>query len=339
MIFFFFVFKYNFRKSSFNNFLKIRRIRNFRVFNLSGPLRYFFLGKVVIFLVQKFNLFFKNTVLLTCDAEPFLVKNSVNIWFGGTSDKIPENFKILKNNCHVFENFIKKEKNLLRFYPHNINQFFYREKPKVVFIGDFTHNKYPLIDKIWKKEKNNIFMNFQIIEKKYFWKKHDLANDKNIQAYYIALKDLLRFNLTVKLSKILKDKMIIVGNRWKPHIKSSLKSNYSSTFRESLYKGNICLDFGSKWGNNSLYPRSINIIESGGLLFQSKQSDIKKIFNKNYQNMSFNNFNELLLKTKSLLSNKNKIKNLYNKQYNIFNNKKLNYKNLRKILSISKKNN
>jgi len=339
MNFFFFVFKYNFRKNSFNNFLKINKIKNYIVFDLSGPFKYYLFGKWVIFLIQKFNHFFNNTVLISCDAEPPLVKNSINIWFGGTSNKIPHDFTNLKNNCHVFDNFIKQEENLLALYPHNPSSFIYREKPKIIFIGDFTNYNYSIVDEMWLKEKDNIFKNFQIIDNKFFWEKYNLQNHKKIQEYYIAIKDLLRFNLIVELDILFEDDLIIVGSKWKSHIKSSLKSNYNPRYLKSLYAGNICLDFGSKWGNNCLYPRSTNIIESGGLLLQSKQSDTEEVFINNHQNVTFNSLDELSKKIKNLLNNKNEIKNLYNIQYEFFNNENLNYNTLKNILLISKKNN
>ena len=339
MKFFFFVFKYNFRRTSFNNFIKIKNIKNFRVYDLSGPLKYYLFGKMIIFLIQKFHLFFKNCVLVSCDGEPILFKNSINLWFGGTSYKVPQKFKMLKNNSHVFENFKKKEQNLIKFYPHDMNKFHYRKEPKAIFIGDFTDCKYGIINKIWNLEKKNIFKNFKIIDKKFFWAKYNLDKNKKTQAYYIALKDLLRLNLIIELNKELKNDLIIVGNKWKPFIKSSLKSNYDPNYSKSLYNGNICLDFGTKWGNNCLYPRSLNIIESGGLLLQSLQSDTKKIFHKTHKDISYNSFNELLKKIKSILNNNLKIRNLYNNQYKNFNNEKLNFKTLQKIFIISKKNN
>ena len=338
-IYFFFVFKYNFRKNYFNNFIKINKIKNFKIFDLSGPFKYYFFGKVIIYLIQKFNFFFKNNVLISCDANPLLTKNSINIWFGGTSHKIPHNLNELKNNCHVFDNFIKYEENLLKLYPHKMSSFFYREKPKIIFIGDFTLYNYSIIDKIWLIEKANIFKNFKIIDSKIFWKKYNLENHKNIQSYYIAIKDLLRFNLIIELSVLFEDKLIVVGNKWKQHIQSSLKSNYNPRYIKSLYKGNICLDFGSKWGNNCLYPRSTNIIESGGILLQSTQSDTAEIFLKNNHDISYNSIDELSKIIKILLSNIDKIKDLYNSQYKIFNNDHLNYNTLKKIFYISKKNN
>ena len=57
--------------------------------------------------------------------------------------------------------FIKQEENLLKLYPYNLSSFFHREKPKIIFIGDFTNYNYSIVDEIWLKEKDNIFKNFQ----------------------------------------------------------------------------------------------------------------------------------------------------------------------------------
>ena len=336
---FFIVFKYRFRTASFNNFIKIKKINNFKLFNLSGPFKYYLFGKIVIFFIQKFNFFFKNFILISCDGKPILFNNGVNFWFGGTSHKIPTNFKGLKNNCHVFQNFIKKEKNLLRLYPNNLSLFCPQKKPKLVFIGNFKLFDIDIINTIWKIEKNKIFKDLQLIEKKLFWKKYKLNNHPKIQTYYIAMKDLLRFHLIIKLNKKFNNRLIIVGNDWKHHIKSSLKTNYDLRYISSLYKGNICLDFGSKWGNNSLYPRSVDIIERGGLLLQSRQIDSKEILKKNYNSLSFNSFDELVIKVRNLLNNNKKIKSLFDYQFKIFDNNILNYKTLKKIYLISKKNN
>ena len=52
--------------------------------------------------------------------------------------------------------------------------------------------------------------------------------------------------------------------------------NYDYKYLKKLYKGNICLDLGSVEGSSSFYPRSNQIIESGGLILQNKQSDFQK---------------------------------------------------------------
>ena len=196
-----------------------------------------------------------------------------------------------------------------------------------------------IINKIWRIEKKNILNNCEIIEKKIFWKKYNLHNHPNIHNYYIAIKDLLRFNLIIKLKQKFKHQLVVVGNNWKPYIKSSLKSNYNSKYISSLYYGNICLDFGSKWGSNSLYPRSIDILESGGLLLQSAQSDSRKIYDKHYKKISFKNLSEISSRIKTLLKNSRKIKKLYADQREVFSHVNLNYNTLKKIHFISKKNN
>ena len=49
---------------------------------------------------------------------------------------------------------------------------------------------------------------------------------------------------------------------------------------QSLYNGNICLDLGSSSGSLTLYPRSIEIIESGGLIFATQTIGFKIYFSR-----------------------------------------------------------
>ena len=81
----------------------------------------------------------------------------------------------------------------------------------------------------------------------------------------------------------------------------------------------------------------MNIVESGGILLQSKQSDTKKIFGKIDKDISFNNYNELVKKIDKLKKNEKILNDLYSNQYKLFNNKNLNYRTLKKIFLISKK--
>jgi len=336
--FFFFIFKYKHRKNIFNNFLKIKTINNYRLYDLSGPYKYYFFSKIISYLVQKFNIFFKNIYLISCDGKPIIIKNGVNIWFGGTSHKVPEQYKNLKNNCHVFENFIKKEENLIKLFPANLKLISPNKNLKIVFIGTFNFNKHKIVNLIWKNEKNKILKNYNLIEKKSFWKKYKLEKHKKIITYYLGLKDLIRFHSIKKLNNVFKKDLVIVGTAWKPYIKSSLNNNHDPEYIRSLYKGNICLDFGSKWGDSCLYPRSVNIIESGGILLQVKQSDSKIIYHNIYNDMSFNSFNDLTKKINRLIDYKKISNNLYFNQFKIFNNKNLNYKTLQNISKISNKN-
>ena len=74
-------------------------------------------------------------------------------------------------------------------------------------------------------------------------------------------------------------------------------------FTKNLYKGNICLDFGSAEGSSSLYSRSNGIIEAGGLILQSKQIDSENIWGNLENKIIFKNFNDLENLISQLLNN------------------------------------
>ena len=82
-------------------------------------------------------------------------------------------------------------------------------------------------------------------------------------------------------------------------------------YLKSFYDGNICLDFLSKNGDQLLYPRSIEILENGGILFQIETENSKELFEKYKDNLSFNSVSEMTTKLKNLLKN--------NKELEIFN--------------------
>ena len=84
---------------------------------------------------------------------------------------------------------------------------------------------------------------------------------------------------------------------------------------KKLYKGNICLDLGSILGSVSLYSRSNKIIESGGLLVQSKQSDSSKIWGNLSKDLLFNNLSSLYKLLDNLLINKKISNELLDKSY------------------------
>ena len=71
-----------------------------------------------------------------------------------------------------------------------------------------------------------------------------------------------------------------------------------------MYKGNICLDLGSVEGSISLYSRSNQIIESGGLIIQNIQNDSQKIWNNLHDKILFKNLSDLISLIETLLSNK-----------------------------------
>ena len=69
--------------------------------------------------------------------------------------------------------------------------------------------------------------------------------------------------------------------------------------------------FLAKDGDQLLYPRSIEILESGGVLFQIETENSKELFGKYKDNLSFNSISEMTTKLENLLKN--------NKELEIFN--------------------
>ncbi len=336
--FFFFIFKYNYRKRSFNNFLKIRKIKNYYIFNLSGVVRYYLFGLPLYLTANIFKRIFKNFIFISCDARPQLIFNSINLFFGGTSYKVPENYQHYKNNCFVFENFSKPEKNLLNLYPFKPLKIEIFTKPKIVFIGGFHLVEDEIVEGIWKNEKENIFENFTIIDRISFWEKYDLDKNKRLQYYYIQLKERLRINLILKINEIFREDFILIGSKWKKYVPEAKNDEFNILKIKKIYKGNICLDFGSKWGTNIIYPRSVEIIENGGILVQSYQqnspnntNNVSEVINR------FNNINQLQKILHNFLTNQDLLKKKFMKQYNFFNDDKKNYSTFSKIYEIAKK--
>ena len=98
---------------------------------------------------------------------------------------------------------------------------------------------------------------------------------------------MIRSKLVDELYKTLNSKFLLIGSNWKSIYPNALSSNYSNEYVENIYKGNICIDFGSKNSDRCIYPRTSKIIESGGLLFQSIHTDSKKIFKNLFEKTCF----------------------------------------------------
>ena len=82
-----------------------------------------------------------------------------------------------------------------------------------------------------------------------------------------------------------------------------MPSNFNPYYIKNLYKGNICLDFGSTEGSSSLYSRSNGIIEAGGLILQSKQIDSSNTWGNLENKIIFKNFDDLEVRINKLLNN------------------------------------
>ena len=333
--YFIFVFKHRFRKVAFNNFLKIKKIKNYRIIDLSGPYKYFLFSRLLIFIVTSFPKRFKNITLLSCDGLPFIKKNGVNIWFGGTNLKIPKEFRHYKNNIPMIKSLIIKEKNFINLYPCDLKKNFFTKKFKIVFIGKLNLRNSSEIMKIWRKYNKKIMNNFSLIESKKFFQKIGVKEIEHKKNIYLSLKSLIRLNIIKKINKKFKKDLVLVGSDWSSHIKNSIRDNHDVKFVRNLYKGNLCIDLGSRWGENCLYPRSIEIIESSGMLLQSHQSDTKIIFGNLAKSIEFNSYPDLLNTILLYKKNYNFLNMNYEKIYSLFKSKEMNFKTLTKIKKIS----
>jgi|TARA_B110000238_G_C16110857_1_gene432624 hypothetical protein len=334
--FFIFVFRHRFRNVAFNNFLKIRKIKNYKIIDLSGFFKYFLFTKILIFLVTSFDKIFKNITLISCDGLPFIKKNAVNIWFGGTNQKIPKKFKYYKNNIAMIRSSISKEKHFVNLYPCFLDKNKFNKKFKIVFVGKLNLTNSPEIKLIWKKFNKIIMNNFSIIEDLNFLKKVGAKDLEHTKKIYLGLKSEIRLSIIKKINARFKNNLIVVGSDWKDYIVNFIEDNRNVEFVRNLYKGNLCLDFGSRWGNNCLYPRSIDIIESSGMLLQLKQSDSMIIFQNLSKSIMFNSYFELLNLILKYKKNYNLLNANYEEMCSLFENNEMNYKTFNQFKKIAK---
>ena len=300
----FFAFKHRYRYKDLNNFLHTRVYGKYFLLNLGGPFRH-----LVAKILLKINLGFA----ISCDARPLIKhKNSgINFFIRGTNLNIPNDFRHLENNFVSIKNPFKEEKNIFQIYPININYSKITNQPKIIFIGGANIDINEQQKIVWEKCKKEVFNDFTILDKKIFWEKY-LGNNsmEDIFVYYKQFKLLLRLEIVKYLKKKFNEQFILIGDDWKKYSINSLTSNFNPNYINRLYKGNICIDFGSSEGSSTLYPRSNSIIEAGGLILQSKQIDSQDIWGNLEKKITFKNYNDLEIKMDKLLNNEHLSKDI-----------------------------
>ena len=260
-----FSFKHRHRFKDLNNFLCTKRYGQFLIVNLSGPFKY---------LLAKFLIKLKVGKGISCDGRPLIdnINNGINFWMRGNALNIPKHLRKLNNNFTNIKNPITKNGRIFQIYPINIIKTKTKKDIKIIFISNIKIKKNTDVNKIWNKNKNNLLKKFDLIDSVNFWNNHIYNVDEQYKFFiYKQIKSLLRLEIIKLFKKKFKNKMIIIGNDWKKFHINSLKNNYHSKFAKEMYNGNICLDTGSIEGSASLYPRSIQIIETGGLILQKKK--------------------------------------------------------------------
>jgi hypothetical protein len=329
MFFYIFIFKRRYRNFFLNNFIKNKKIKNTFIINLSGPFLSL-IGYLLYLLINK-----KKIVFISCDGIPFLYKeyNSINLWMGGTSKKIPMEYRNFKNNYVTSSNISTNRKIVLQVYPEQVNFNNLNNNIKFIYASTFVKPKSNISLNIWKKYKLKIMQNTTCINQIKFWGIMKKINRDDISELYIDLKNLIRFEYICALQKKFKDRLILIGSDWINYYSNAQKNNFSNKYLIMQYKGNVGLDFGSRDGEEVFYPRSNQIIESGALLIQSKQSylnnnEFKNIYNK----ISFKNCNELISLCDKIIKYPRYGNLILERFVSFFNKKHYNSINLKKIL-------
>ena len=295
----FFSFKHRYREKELNNFLNTRIYGKYFILNLGGPFKYF---------IAKILLFLKIGKAISCDGRPLIADKSrgINFWMRGTSLNIPSNLKNLNNNFVTINNALFQEKKVFQIYPINIKKTQIQDDLKIIYVSRVSIETNLEEKNIWEKYKTQLIEDFSLIDDKKFFEKISPDNNNELKKFdlYKKLKLLLRFEI-IKNIKLRFDKKInLIGDDWSSFSFNSSPSIYNIKKIKKIYKGNICLDLGSMLGSISLYSRSNQIIESGGLIIQSFQSDSREIWGNIHDKILFKNLSDLISLIEKLLNNK-----------------------------------
>jgi len=324
----FLIFKSRYRYKDIGNFIHSKVYNNFFLINLSGPLKSI-LGRFLVAL--------KIGRGISLDGNPIIKNKSdgINIWFGGTSFKIPEKLKYLKNNYVNVKNIIFPNDNFFQFYPINIKNFIFKKDIKIIFASKIQLDLNNQEKLLWAKYKKKILTNFLLIDKLKFWKQKDFLELDQNQKFllYRKFKNSIKYESIKYLKKKFNKNLWIIGSDWRKYKINSFLDNYEKNYITNMYQGNICLDFGSMSGSTSLYPRSIRIIESGGLLIQAKQLDYNLIWSADQNKILFNSVSDIFKKINFFYESKENIIKMINSISSKFKNTEKIDLSLKKIFS------
>jgi len=295
----FFSFKHRYRQKELNNFLNTRIYGKYFILNLGGPLKHF---------IARILLFLRIGKAISCDGRPLIADKSrgINFWMRGTSLNIPSNLRNLNNNFVTINNALFQEKKVFQIYPINIKKTQIQDDLKIIYVSRISIETNLEEKNIWEKYKTQLIEDFSLIDNKKFFEKIFPDNNNELKKFdlYKKLKLLLRFEIIKNIKLRFDKKLNLIGDDWGSLSFNSLPSIYNIKKIQNLYKGNICLDLGSMLGSISLYSRSNQIIESGGLIIQSFQSDSREIWRNVHDKILFRNLSDLISLIEKLLDNK-----------------------------------
>ena len=292
----------SYRKQTLNNFSRNSFYGNFLILSFFAPL-FFYLGK----LLHKLNIFKS----ISIDGNPTIKDHSkgINFWFGGTVLKIPQKFLKLDNNYVNMQNTFKfnetqNKDRVFQLYPliNKRNKKHEQDNRKIVFVSSVGADLNKETYDFWNRNKKEFLLNLNLFNSmKSFEHSETSLNDLQKFKLFREIQTLIRIEIIKKIHSKFKNKMIIIGSAWTEILKIETKNIFSKKKIEELYQNNICLDLGSNRGSLSLYPRSIEILESNGALIQLEQQDSDLIYQNYKKDFTFNNFENLISKISKLL--------------------------------------
>lgn len=327
----FLVFRNNYRSSALGNFGKSNFYENIILISLGGRFKYI-LGKILYY--------FKIGKFISIDGDPIFINqnNSINLWLTGTSLKILREYRNLNNNFVNMSNpILSEEKKIFQIYPIIKKVSIINKEPKIIFMGKIffqPNNQNSINYDFLSSNKEKLLNNFSIIDNKNFWQ--EINNKKNENQKfedYKIIKTFLRELIINEINKNFKKKFILYGEDKKKIGINFKEPTFALSKIKQIYQGNLCIDTGSILGSLSLHPRSIQIIESGGLLIQSKQNDSEFMWEGINEKIIFNNINSLIENLEKYLTNPKECNDILEMLFKKFldTKKKIN-KDLEKIL-------
>lgn len=310
----YFVFKHRYRIKDLNNFLKTKKYGNFLVINFGGPLKHYFAKILNIINIGK---------AISCDGRPLIPnkKKGYNFYMRGTNLNIPSNVTNYDNNIVTIKHVLIENKNVFQIYPIDLDKNNIKKDFKIIYMSSINLKCDSDKKKFWEENKKKILEDFTIIDNKEFLLNKLIGkNLHEINSYYRAIKLHLRFEIVSYLKKKLKEKFILIGDDWKKYFFDALNSNYNIKKNKKNYKGNICLDLGCIEGSSSFYSRSNQIIESGGLIIQSKQMDSGEKWGQLSKDIIFKDFDSLNFIINEVLNDYQNANKILTKIFNHFSN-------------------
>jgi hypothetical protein len=328
----FLFFRNNYRKKALGNFVKTRLYGKYFIINLSGVIKFFLFFNLIKFL--KFG------KIISIDGNPLVAKQvGINFWLTGTHMKILEKFRNVDNNYVNLNNpILKKNERIFQIYPIINNKWNFKKNPKIIYMGKFVfYNEDQVTDKELAISKI-LEKNYTLLDDNVFWSKNFLnLNEEKIFEKYRIYKTLIREKIIENIDKCFGKyfEIYLEGNP-KVRFKNSriYLPNYNMIKIKNIYQGNFCLDTGSIMGSSSLYPRSIQILESSGFILQNRQHDSSNIWGNFEKFITFSSSYELNILIEKYLSdshfreevyfklrdfNKNNLKKIENSLNKVFN--------------------